>query len=383
MQDIGRMNDPWLPLDQLRRRTTEKWRAHPVDVLPLFVAEMDTGLAEPVVRAVTEAMALGDSGYPNGSGYAEAFTGFAGKRWGWEPAVEHTLLVPDVMAGLAEVLRGATDPGDPIIVNDPVYPPFYEMIRHLGRRVVEVPLTPEHRLDLDALAATFAELSGRGRVAHLLCNPQNPTGTVHTRDELTTLSRLAAEHGVRVVADEIHAPLVDGEYTPYLTVPGTATATVLHSASKGWNLAGLKAALAVAGADAAGELAALPSMVPDGASHIAVLAHVAALTEGGRWLDDLLAALTRNRALLADLVAAHLPGVTYHPAPSTYLAWLDCRDAGLDGDPAAVFLERGKVALVSGPEFGTRGAGHVRLNLATSPEILTEAVHRMATALPG
>ena len=377
------MTDPWLPLDELRRRTTEKWRAHPVDVLPLFVAEMDTGLAEPVVRAVTEAMVLGDSGYPNGSGYAEAFAGFAGKRWGWEPAVEHTLLVPDVMAGLAEVLRGATDPGDPIILNDPVYPPFYELIRYLGRQVVEVPLTPEHRLDLDALAATFAELSGRGRVAHLLCNPQNPTGTVHTRDELTTLAGLAAEHGVRVVADEIHAPLVGGDYTPYLTVPGTATATVLHSASKGWNLAGLKAALAVAGAGVAGELAALPSMVPDGASHIAVLAHVAALTEGGDWLDDLLSALTRNRALLADLVTEHLPGVTYRPSPATYLAWLDCRDAGLDGDPAAVFLERGKVALVSGPEFGTRGAGHVRFNLATSPEIITEAVHRMARALPG
>ena len=377
------MTDPWLPIDELRKRTTEKWRAHPVDVLPLFVAEMDTGLAEPVVRAVTEAMALGNSGYPIGSGYAEAFAGFAGKRWGWEPAVESTLLVPDVMAGLAEVLRAATDPGDPIIVNDPVYPPFYEMIRHLGRRVVEVPLTAEHRLDLEALAAAFAELGGSGRVAHLLCNPQNPTGTVHTREELTALAGLATEHGVRVVADEIHAPLVDGDYTPYLTVPGTATATVLHSASKGWNLAGLKAALAVAGADVAGELAALPSTVTDGASHIAVLAHVAALTEGGRWLDDLLAALAGNRALLADLVAEHLPGVTYRPAPSTYLAWLDCRAAGLDGDPADVFLERGRVALVSGPSFGTSGAGFVRLNLATSPEIITEAVRRMATALPG
>ncbi|MGI5128552.1 MalY/PatB family protein [Pseudonocardia sp. CA-107938] len=371
------MSGPWVPLDVLRHRTTAKWRAHPPDVLPLFVAEMDTWLAEPVVRAVTDALALGDCGYPNGSAYAEALAGFAAKRWGWTPSVEHMRVVPDVMAGLAESLRAVTGPGDPIVVNDPVYPPFYEMVRHLGRTVVEVPLTPEHRLDLDALVAAFAELDGR--VAFLLCNPQNPTGTVHTRAELAAVAELAAAHGVRVVADEVHAPLVTGSYTPYLTVTGAGIA--LHSASKGWNLAGLKAALAVAGVDATDELAALPSAVLAGASHIAVLAHVAALTDGVGWLDDLMVALERNRALLAELVAAHLPGVVYRPAPATYLAWLDCRAAGLPDDPAAMFLDRARVALVPGPAFGTRGVGHARLNLATSPEILTEAVHRMAAAL--
>ncbi|SHL49612.1 cystathione beta-lyase [Pseudonocardia thermophila] len=376
------MTDPWLPLAELRTRTTQKWRTYPPDVLPLFVAEMDTGLAEPVVRAVTEAVARGDCGYPIGTGYAEAFAVFAGRRWAWKPPVEATLLVPDVMAGLAEVLRAATGPGDPIVVNDPVYPPFFEMIRHLGRTVVEVPLTPEHRLDLAALEAAYARLrASGGRVAHLLCNPQNPTGTVHTRAELTALAELAAAHEVRVVADEIHAPLVTGEYVPYLTVPGTADAVALHSASKGWNLAGLKAALAVAGPAAVDELAALPSTVPDGASHIAVLAHTAAFAEATGWLDDLVAAVERNRALLAELIAEHLPGVVHRPAPATYLAWLDCRGTGLGDDPAAVFLERGRVALVPGPAFGTSGAGHARLNLATSPEILTEAVVRMARAL--
>lgn len=374
------MTDPWMPLDVLRRRTSSKWRTYPPDVLPLFVAEMDTALAAPIATAVTDAIALGDTGYPYGDGYAEAFAGFASKRWDWDVPIGHVHVVPDVMAGMAEALRNATRPGDPVVVNDPVYPPFYELVRHIGRRIVEVPLTPEHRLDLHALAAAFADLGGRGRVAHLLCNPQNPTGTVHARDELAALARLADEHGVRVVADEIHAPLVDAQYTPYLTVPGAGSAVALHSASKGWNLAGLKAALAVAGADLARELA-LPSTVLDGASHVAVLAHTAALTDGGPWLDDLRAALVRNRALLADLVARHLPGVVYRPAPATYLAWLDCRGALLDGDPAAAFLERGRVALMSGPTFGTRGAGYVRINLATSPEILTEAVRRMAVAL--
>lgn len=373
--------DPWLPLAELRTRTSVKWRLYPPDVLPLFVAEMDVRLAEPVVDAITAAVTDGDTGYPYGSGYADALAAFAAERWDWKVPVAHTVVVPDVMAGLAEVLRTSTGPGDPVVVNDPVYPPFFEMVRHLGRTVVEVPLTPDHRLDLGALASAYAGLGARGRAAHLLCNPQNPTGTVHGRDELAEVARLAAEHGVRVVADEIHAPLVEEGYTPYLSLPGTGTAVALHSASKGWNLAGLKAALAIAGADAAAETAALPSTVTDGASHVAVLAHVAALRDGGPWLDALLPAIRRNRELLTELVAAHLPGVAYRPGPATYLAWLDCRGAGLGADPAAAFLDEGRVALVPGPEFGSSGAGHVRLNLATAPEIITEAVHRMSRAL--
>lgn len=381
MHQDGRVGTPWVPLVELRTRTSEKWRRYPPDVLPLFVAEMDVALAEPIVRAVTDAVVAGDSGYPHGTGYAQALAAFAGQRWGWEVPVGDTRVVPDVMAGIAEVLRAATGPGDPVLLNDPVYPPFYELVRHLGRRVVEVPLGPDDRLDLDAVAAAVAD--GDRRMAYLLCNPQNPTGTVHTRAELTAIARLAAEHNVVVVADEIHAPLVEpGAFVPYLSVPATATAVALHSASKGWNLAGLKAALAVAGHDAAEGLAALPGIVTDGASHVAVLAHIAALREGGDWLDALVRAVADNRALLARLVADELPGVAYRPSDSTYLAWLDCRGAGMGDDPAAAFLERGKVALMSGPTFGTNGAGHTRLNLATAPEVLTEAVSRMATALP-
>lgn len=153
------------------------------------------------------------------------------------------------------------------------------------------------------------------------------------------------------------------------------------SASKAWNLAGLKAALAVAGPGAAADLARLPEEVSHGPSHVGVLAHTAALSEGTAWLDALLTALDAHRRLLAELLADHLPGVRHRPAQGTYLAWLDCRALGLGDDPAAVFLERGRVALSRGPDFGTGGAGHVRLNLATSPEILTEGVRRMAAAL--
>lgn len=206
---------------------------------------------------------------------------------------------------------------------------------------------------------------------------------MHTARELAAVAALAGRYGVRVVADEIHAPLTapGADFVPYLAVPGAERGLSLMSASKGWNLAGLKAALAVAGPGAAADLALLPEEVSHGPSHVGVLAHTAALLEGVGWLDALLAGLDDNRRLLTALLAEQLPGIGYRPGDATYLAWLDCRALGLGDDPAAVFLERGRVALSRGLDFGTGGAGHVRLNIATSPEILTEGVRRMAAAL--
>ncbi|GJF25944.1 MULTISPECIES: aminotransferase class I/II-fold pyridoxal phosphate-dependent enzyme [Streptomyces] len=374
-----------LTLDRLRRRTSMKWRTHPADVLPLWVAEMDVPLARPVVRAVTDAMELGDTGYPAGTAYAEALAAFAGKRWGWDDlAVERTAIVPDVMLGVVEMLKLVTGPGDPVIVNPPVYPPFYQFVTHLDRRVVEAPLGADLRLDPQVLEDAFRRaVAGGGRAAYLLCSPHNPTGTVHTAEELASVAALAERYGVRVVADEIHAPVVaEGvRFVPYLSVPGAERGLSLMSASKGWNLPGLKAALALAGPGAAGDLARMPEEVGHGPSHVGVIAHTAALRDGTAWLDAVLAGLDANRRLLTDLLAAHLPGVVHHPGEATYLAWLDCRALGLGDDPAQAFLHRGRVALSPGPDFGTGGAGHVRLNLATSPEVITEAVRRMASAL--
>ncbi|MEU3934738.1 aminotransferase class I/II-fold pyridoxal phosphate-dependent enzyme [Streptomyces sp. NPDC029044] len=374
-----------LTLDRLRQRTSIKWRTYPDDVLPLWVAEMDVPLAEPVVRAVTEALHLGDTGYPAGTAYAEALAAFAAKRWDWEGlAVERTAIVPDVMLGVVEMLKLVTGPGDTVVVNPPVYPPFYLFVEHMDRRVAEAPLGADGRIDLEVLEASFRQAVADGRrAAHLLCNPHNPTGTVHTEEELSAVAGLAERYGVRVVADEIHAPLVlDGAgFVPYLSVPGAERGLSLMSASKGWNLPGLKAALAVAGPGAAADLDRMPSEVGHGPSHVAVIAHTAALRDGVTWLDALLTGLDGNRRLLADLLAEHLPAVRYRPGDATYLAWLDCRALGLGDDPADVFLHRGRVALSSGLPFGTGGTGHVRLNLAASQEVLTEAVRRMAAAL--
>jgi cystathionine beta-lyase len=374
-----------LTLEQLRRRTSMKWRTYPEDVLPLWVAEMDVPLAEPVARAVRDAVALGDTGYPSGTAYAEALADFAGKRWGWDGlAVERTAIVPDVMLGVVEMLKLVSGPGDPVVVNSPVYPPFYQFVGHMDRKVVEAPLGEDGRIDFEVLEDVFGRVrKGAARPVYLLCSPHNPTGTVHSAGELADVAALARTYGVRVVADEIHAPLVasGATFVPYLSVPGGEDGLSLMSASKGWNLAGLKAAVAVAGPDAADDLARLPEEVGHGPSHVGVLAHTAALRDGGAWLDALLGGLDDNRRLLAGLLAESLPAIRYEPAEATFLAWLDCRALDLGDDPAAVFLERGRVALNSGLPFGTGGAGFVRLNLATSPELITEAVRRMAAAL--
>ena len=389
-----------LSLKQLRKRSSAKWKTYPEDVLPLWVAEMDVMPAEPIARAIKDAVDLGDTGYPSGTAYAEALQVFAHERWGWDDlAVERTAIVPDVMMGIVEVLRLISGPGDAVVVNCPVYPPFFSFVDHMDRRIVEAPLGEDRRLDLDVLGSAFEDATAGGRsAAYLLCSPHNPTGTVHTLEELTAIATLANDHGVRVVVDEIHAPIImPGEtFVPYLSVPGGENAFSLMSASKAWNLAGLKAALAIAGSEAARDLARMPEEVSHGPSYLGLISHTAALREGGPWLDALLAGLDTNRHLLASLLAENLPEIGYELPQATFLAWLDCRALGLDvgeddvsgrglvtlnAGPAAVFLEKGRVALNTGLAFGTGGAGHVRLNMATSAEIITEAVRRMVRAL--
>ncbi|MEV4008864.1 MalY/PatB family protein [Nonomuraea angiospora] len=388
-----------LSLEQLRERTSMKWRAHPDDVLPLWVAEMDVPLARPVTEALHRAIDLGDTGYPYGTAYAEALAEFAHERWRWDGVrIEHTAVVPDVMMGIVEVLRLITAPGDAVVVCSPVYPPFYAFVTHDGRKIVEARLGPDLRVDLDSLEEAFVRARSRGRrAAFLMSNPHNPTGVVHTRDELQAIARLAGKHGVRVISDEIHAPLVlpGATFVPFLAIEGSENAFALTSASKAWNLAGLKAALVIAGADAADDLRRMPEEVGHGPSHLGVIAHIAAFREGGSWLDELMVGLDANRALLGRLIAEHLPEAHYRPPEGTYLAWLDCTWLGLHDDeqsgelgvvsdvagPAKLFLDRARVAVSSGHVFGSGGAGCVRLNFATSPDILRQALSRMGRAV--
>ncbi|CAM3493538.1 MalY/PatB family protein [Isoptericola cucumis] len=389
-----------LTLDDLRRRTSVKWRVYDPDVLPMFVAEMDTPTAPFVADAVARALADGDTGYHTGPMYAEALAPFAERRWGWAPDVASSRTLPDVMVAVTEVLRVLTSPGDAVVVTPPVYPPFYEFPAGEGRQVVEAPLTTDARLDLDTLEAAFGRATGGGpdggpgsgrRAVLLLCNPHNPTGTVHTRAELEAVLALADRYGVRVVADEVHAPFTfecvgqGAPFVPLLSVAGADRAIVVHSASKAFNLAGLRAAVALGGPGAAADLRRVPEVAGHAVNHLAVLAHAAAYTHGDAWLDALLAGVARNRGLATRLLAEGAPAVRVQPAEATYLAWLDVRDAlPADVAPAAAHgfvLDRARVALGDGIPFGSGGTGRLRLNLATSSAVLTDAARRIAAAL--
>lgn len=375
-----------MDLDGLRRdRTSVKWRVYAADVLPVWVAEMDAAPCHPVVDAVRAAVERGDTGYGLGTPYAAAMGRFAAETWGWVIDPDRTTAVADVMIGVTEILRVVTDPGARVVVSTPCYDSFFGFVDMIGRRVLESPLGADGRLDEASLAASFREAAtDGGRPAYLLCNPQNPTGVAHTRDELAMVARLAQKHGVTVVADEIHAPLViEGSFTPYLTVPGGEHGFSVISASKGWNLAGLKAALVISGDAVADELRVLDEMHTHGASHLGMIAHIAALDDGRDWREQLLVELDVNRRLLGSLLAERLPAVGYTPPAATYLAWLDCRGLALGDDPSETFLERGRVALSRGLNYGQAGRGFARFNLATSPAIITEAVERMATCTGG
>jgi cysteine-S-conjugate beta-lyase len=373
------------PLELLRQRRSAKWQTHPRDVVPLTIAEMDFGLAPAVSAALRDAVERSDAGYAMPvPGLGHAVAAFAGRRWGWDIDPGSVTAVTDVGVGVVELLRALIRPGDAVVISPPVYPPFFDWVPEAGARTLEVPLVERDgrpRLDLDGLERTFAAHPA----AYVLCNPQNPVGTVHSREELEALVRLARIYRVVLISDEIHAPLVlpGATFTPLLTVPGAAELAVsVVSASKAWNLAGLKCAGVVTGAPA---MAALADRFPPDArwriGHLGVIAAIAAYTEGEAWLDQLLRTLDHRRSLLGDLLAERLPAVRWQPPEATFLAWLDCREIGPDNAARELFLRRGKVALEPGLGFGAPGAGYARLNFATSVDILDLATKSMSRAL--
>ena len=376
----------------LRKRRSAKWTVYGPDILPAWVAEMDFPLAEPVRRALHAAVDGGDTGYASATDFGGVFATWALESWGWGVPPSGVHLVADVVTGIAEILKVGTAPGDAVLIEPPVYPPFAATILELGRSVVRAPLLLGESgwsPDLAAIERAYAS----GARAHLLCSPQNPTGLVYPREALAQIAELAERHRVLVISDEIHAPLTlpGARHTPFPAGSDAARrrSIVVTSASKAWNVAGLKAAALVA-SDADGDrdapgsvLARLPPHLPFHAGHFGVIASKAAFREGQEWLGQTHAILDRNRRLLADLLRDELPAVGYLAPQASYLAWLDCRGLGLGPDPARTFLAKGAVALSSGPTFGAEGEGFARLNIGTTRTLLEESVRRMRRAAAG
>jgi len=380
-----------LNLSELQTHRSEKWRAFPHDVLPLPVAEMDFPVADPIRETLREMVDRSDLGYlgpiPE---MGVAFAGFAQRRWGWSVDPLQVRIAADVGVGVVEVLRVITKPGDKILINSPVYPNFWTWCNETHLQQVDVPLTESETevngshwiLDWDGIEKAYKS----GIKAHLICNPHNPLGRVYTREELSRLADLAKAHNVYILSDEIHAPLTFPEqiFTPFLAISETAreVGITITAASKGWNIAGLKCAIIVTQNSKVYEtLNAIAPATHYRASLLGAFATVAAFEKGEPWLEDVMVELDHNRKLIAELIAAKTPGVGYRIPHCSYLAWLDLTAFTLGEDPSAVLIEKAKVAFVQGLRFGPQSTQYVRLNFATSPEILEEAFNRLATVL--
>jgi len=377
-----------LPLDQLRKRVSAKWREFPEDVLPLPVAEMDFAIAEPIRTLLSAMIEKSDTGYLGAvPELATNFAAFTSARWNWIVDTEQIFTCTDVGVGMVEMARTVVSPGDRILVNSPVYQNFYNWILELKCEMVDAPLIsaphePLHLiLDLEAIEKSYAA----GVKIHFLCNPHNPVGTVFSREELSQLADLAKKYGVYVFSDEIHAPLVyiKENFHPFLSISDNARemGVCVTAASKTWNLAGLKCAMIVTQSPRTKALAdAMPAAVHYRASLFGAFGAATAYTCTD-WLDAALITLDRNRNYVKSLLVQSLPQIGYRIPDCSYLAWLDVSALGLGDNPAEQFLTKGKVAFNPGHTYGPASTQFVRLNFATSEVIIEEAIRRMAASL--
>ncbi len=386
------MSDFYLvPLEELRTHKSEKWRAFPSDVLPLPVAEMDFPVAQPIRDALKEMVDKSDLGYlgliPE---MGTAFAGFAERRFGWRPDPSQIRIAADVGVGIVETLRVITTPGDQIMINSPVYPNFYTWANETHLTIVDVPLSRGSEeingsiwhLDWDGIEKAYQS----GLKVHLICNPHNPLGRVYTREELLRLVDLAKKNNVIIISDEIHAPLTFSEqaFTPFMTLGDEARSLgiTVTAASKGWNIAGLKCAVILTQDAAMHErLNAIAPATHYRASLLGAFATVSAFEKGEPWLDKLMVQLDHNRKLVLRLVEEKLPKARTHMPHCSYLAWIDFSAYELGDDPAGYLVENARVAFVPGVRFGQAFSGYIRFNFATSPEIIEEAINRVAKAL--
>jgi cystathionine beta-lyase len=372
---------------ELRERGSKKWTTYP-DSLGAFVAEMDFGAAPCVIQSLTAAIQNQSFGYlPSAvsQNMSQACATWYKESFGWPVQPEWIFPGPDVLGLLQYTLEHLSDQDKPIMVLTPTYAPFLPIAADTGRQVIQIPLAAtglRYTIDYEALEAAFARHGG-GLL--LLANPHNPLGRVFTKAELLKLSEIVDRHNGRVFADEIHAPIVYSgfKHIPYASVSDMAAdhSVTAVSASKGWNLAGLKCAqIILTSAKDREEWARSGYLTMHAASILGVVANTAAYESGGQWLADVLSVLGETRSKLQYWVRDVLPEIGFLMPEATYLGWMDCRALGLES-PAEFFRQRGRVALVEGKDCGMGGEGFVRLNFAMPQPLVKEAIERMRTAL--
>ncbi|GIG29810.1 aminotransferase [Cellulomonas marina] len=375
--------------DELRERGSLKWTTFP-GTIGAFVAEMDFGLAPEVSQALHASLDRAVTGYlppALADGLATATADWYADSFGLRVPDAWVHHVPDVLAAFELTMDHFTAPGSAVIVPTPACMPFLEVPELHGREVVQVPSVERDgrlHIDLDAVERAFADGAG----LFVLCNPHNPLGTVYRREELEALAEVVGRAGGRVFSDEIHAPIVYGEgrHVPYASVsPAAAAHTVTAvSASKAWNLAGLKCAQVILTNEAdEAHWQTFGFMAGHGTANLGVIGNTAAYTAGRRWLDGVVDYLDGNRRLLAELVAEHLPGVRVTVPEGTYIAWMDFRATALTGDLGEWYREHAGVAMTDGLACGAVGAGHTRFVFALPRPLLRECSAVNTCPLPG
>jgi cystathionine beta-lyase len=378
-----------LDLRVLRERRSEKWHTYPSDILPAWVAEMDFPLAAPIQTELRRFTESSDIGYPIGladTGRPEVFCERMDERFDWRPDPRRVEILSEVVQGMYLALEAYSEPGQGVVVQTPIYPPFLGSIRDTKRRLVENRMVADEsrmEFDLDGLEQA---IDSDTRML-FFCNPHNPSGRVMTRSELERVAAIAVEHDLIVVSDEIHSDLLhdDRTHIPLARIGAEiARRTVtLTSASKSFNTPGLRCAVAHFGDVKLQRRfnTVLPRHVRGGLGLFGLYASIAAWRWAQPWLDEVRPYLEANRDFAERALAERIPEIRFHRPEATYLAWLDCRALDLGGSPAAHFLRHGKVALSEGKSFGPGWEGYVRLNFATSRPILTQVINRMAKAV--
>ena len=372
-----------LDLAELHRRKGSKWSRYPQEILPAWVADMDYPLAPCIEDALLDAVRRGDVGYPPmTTDIPNVLAARAKQRWNWTLAPERVHLMPDVVQSIELLIELFSSPGDGVLITTPVYPPFLNVTGGMHRRIIESVLLPDGTLDEDNLRAAFAK--ERPRIV-LLCSPHNPCGHVFRRHELELITSLALERHALIISDEIHAELVFPGFTHVPTASlsrevADATITVT-SASKPFNIAGLRCAQVISGsAELHTRVTEHLAIAKDAVGSLGIAATLAAWTpEGDEWLTACLTQIETNMRRVAAWAAIHSIG--FHLPEATYLAWLDFRPVDLGPHPQQWLLHHAHVALNPGSDFGRPGHGHARLNVATSPAILDQILGRMSDAL--
>lgn len=374
------------PLSELRKRKSVKWRQFPSDILPLPVAEMDFPIAEEIKVALRDMIDRSDTGYlgPFPEMF-EAFKNFSSTRWGWSPDVAQMRFATDVGVGTVEVIRTLISPGDRVVLNSPVYDNMWRWVAEVKAELVDVPLIEngmEYSLDFEGIERAYKA----GAKVHILCNPHNPVGAIFSKSELARIADLAKQYGVVVISDEIHAALTypGNTFVPFLSVSDAAreVGICVTSASKAFNLAGLKCAMIITEVEALKDrINSMPISVAFRASLFGAVAATAAFDRSTGWLEGVLKTLDGNRKLIRALIDSKIPAIGYRIPDFGYLAWLDLANLGLGEDPTKAIYEKGKLAINSGSFYGPKHAQFARLNFGTSAENIEEAFNRILRTL--